>query len=274
MAGDLPRTTALALNHDARGILRVTLNRPHAKNALNRVMVAELGALFDALKQRSGIRAVVLVGAGGNFCAGGDMKEMLAGGAATGDGANGEDPVASSSAAFGQLLRLIEATPQVVIVAVEGVVLGGGMGLVCVSDVAIATRDACFGLPETTRGLPPAQIAPFLLDRIGLSQLRRLSLTGARFDGGQAQRLGLVHECVETAADLTVSVDRCVEQLLRCAPGANAATKKLLLAAAHASTSASLQTLALNTFVAAVRGGEATEGIAAFLQKRAPTWAR
>ncbi|MCZ4149781.1 enoyl-CoA hydratase, partial [Escherichia coli] len=98
------------------------------------------------------------------------------------------------------LLEEAQAAPQLLVALVEGAVLGGGFGLACVSDVAIAAADAQFGLPETSLGILPAQIAPFVVRRIGLTQARRLALTAARFDGREALRLGLVHFC-EADAD-------------------------------------------------------------------------
>src|SRR3546814_8013472 len=100
------------------------------------------------------------------------------------------------------MLRKVAGAPQVVIAICEGAVLGGGFGLACVSDIAFAHVDARFGMPETTRGLPPAQIAPFVVERIGLTQARRLCLTGAQFRGAEALRLGIVHEGFADDAEL------------------------------------------------------------------------
>lgn len=253
------------------GVLRVTLNRPEARNAMTRGMVEELGAVFTAVRDARAVRAIVLRGAGGHFCAGGDLKEMLAGGLkppAPGD----EDPVAVHSRRFGAVMRLAGSAPQVVIAICEGAVLGGGFGLACVSDIAFAKHDAKFGLPETTRGLPPAQIAPFVVERIGLTQARRLCLTGAQFDGAEAQRLGLVHEAYADEAELEAKLAATLKQVLNCAPGANAMTKEIILGVARQDMDTVLDDAA-QKFAAAVRGQEAPEGIGAFMQKRAPKWA-
>lgn len=265
---NLPETRCLLLRFDA-GVLHLTLNRPEARNAMSLAMVAELDATFDAVAASSEVRAVVVRGAGGHFCAGGDLKDMAASGLRP--PAPGEaDPIATMSRRFGSLLRKAAALPAVMIVICEGSVLAGGLGLVCVSDIALAHTAAKFGVPETSRGLPPAQIAPFLVERIGLTQARRLCLTGAPFDGVQALALGLVHEVFADDDGLLRKLDRCLGQVLNCAPQANRMTKEILLS--RAGPEAILDDAA-TTFAACVRGAEAPEGIAAFMQKRKPGWA-
>jgi isohexenylglutaconyl-CoA hydratase len=109
--------------------------------------------------------------------------------------------------------------PQVVITVLQGAVLGGGFGLACVSDIAMADHQAQFGLPETSLGLLPAQIAPFVVKRIGLTQARRLALTAARFDGTQARRMGLVHFVEHDPQALAERLDEVLAHVLCCAPG-------------------------------------------------------
>src|SRR5690606_32924520 len=130
------------------------------------------------------VRAVVLRGAEGHFCAGGDIKDMANARASVGK--TEADPFFTLNREFGRLITAVNQAPQTVIVVAEGAVLGGGFGLACVSDVAIAAASAKFGLPETGLGVIPAQIAPFVVTRIGLTQARRLALLGARFDGAEA----------------------------------------------------------------------------------------
>lgn len=267
---NLPHTEKLLLDQSADGVLHVSFNRPEARNAMNRAMLEELSALFDTLREDRSIRAVVLRGAGGHFCAGGDMKEMMRGGLQA--PAPGEvDPVIAFSRAFGTMLRKVSTAPQAVIAVCEGAVLGGGFGLVCVSDIAIAQADTRFGLPETSRGLPPAQIAPFVVERIGLTLARKLCLTSARFDGVEARRLGLVHQVFDDDADLAAQLDELIGQVLNCAPEANAMTKAILQAVGRMEPDAALD-MAAHKFAEAVRGREASEGIQAFLQKRPPRW--
>jgi isohexenylglutaconyl-CoA hydratase len=267
---NLPECRNLLLDFD-RGVLSITLNRPENRNAMSLGMVVDLNAVFDAVQGERAVRVVVLRGAGGHFCAGADLKEMMAGGMKP--PAPGEvDPIIGFSRSFGSLLRKVANLPAVVIAVCEGSVLGGGFGLACVSDIAFAHVDAKFGLPETTRGLPPAQIAPFVVERIGLTQARRLCLTGAQFRGGAAQALGIVHETYADESELQRHLSETVQQVLNCAPRANAMTKEIILKVAHQNMDAVLDDAAAK-FAACVRGNEAPEGIAAFMQKRAPKWA-
>jgi isohexenylglutaconyl-CoA hydratase len=257
---------------DAAGVRRLTLNRPEARNAMSPEMVAELEAALRDTAARADLRALVMRGAGGHFCAGADLKNLMAGGLKPPQ--PGEvDPIVAVNRAFGTLLRAAEALPQVLITVLEGAVLGGGFGLACVSDVAFAHTQAKFGLPETTRGLPPAQIAPFVVTRIGLTRARRLALTGAQFRGREALALGLVHEVFEDEAGLQALLDQELAAIRQCAPRANALTKAIVLGVGKQDMDAVLDDAA-HKFAACVRGPEAPEGIAAFLQKRAPKWAQ
>jgi len=243
------------------GVLHVTLNRPESRNAMNLQMVGELREVLAQLDSQ--VRAVVISGAGGHFCAGADVKDMA--------NAGGKDQMQALNRVFGTLLQEVEALPQVVIVVLQGAVLGGGFGLACVSDIAIADHKAQFGLPETSLGLLPAQIAPFVVKRIGLTQARRLALTAARFDGVEAGRLGLVHFVEGDAQALAERLDEVLGQVLRCAPGANARTKALLLASGEQPLGPLLDQAA-QWFAEAVMGAEGVEGTQAFVQKRKPRW--
>jgi isohexenylglutaconyl-CoA hydratase len=266
---ELPETTALKLRLDG-GILHLTLDRPEAKNAMSSAMVRELGEVFAAIAPRRDVRAVVLRGAGDVFCAGGDVKDMRTTLAVPED--QRQAHVRDYSLGFARLLGEVDAAPQVVIAAIEGAALGGGFGLVAVADVAIATDSAWFALPEVTLGLLPAQIGPYVVRRIGLSATRRLGLTGRRFDAREAQRYGLVHEVVSTSKELSAAIDATVRDVLRCAPGAVAATKELLAACACAEPE-SLAERAATAFAEALLGPEGREGTRARVEKRRPSWA-
>ena len=243
------------------GVLHITLNRPGCRNAMSLEMVNELSAVVAQLDSQT--RAVVISGAGGHFCAGADVKDLVTAGG----------HLAALNRAFGSLLQEVEAVSQVVIVVLQGAVLGGGFGLACVSDIAIADHKAQFGLPETSLGLLPAQIAPFVVKRIGLTQARRLALTAARFDGVEAERLGLVHFTESDPQALAQRLDEVLGQVLQCAPRANARTKALLLASVDQPL-APLLDQAAQWFAEAVSGEEGIEGTQAFVQKRRPGWCK
>ncbi|MBX7081178.1 MAG: enoyl-CoA hydratase/isomerase family protein [Nannocystaceae bacterium] len=266
----MPATTTLRLRLDD-GVLHLTLARPEARNAMSAVMITELLATFAAIRDRRDVRAVVLRGEGGNFCAGGDVKDMAAARMAP-QVAGEPDPAAAMNRRFGALMLAVDRAPQATVAVLEGAVLGGGFGLACVADVAIARADAGFGLPETGLGLPPAQIAPFLVRRLGLSHARRLAVTGGRFDGAAALAIGLVHHVVGDDDALAQQLAATLAQIRRCAPAAIAATKHIMAQVGAVELDALLDDAAAR-FAEAVRGPEGTEGTMAFVQKRLPAWA-
>ncbi len=268
----LPDCNTLLLRRDGWR-LHVTLNRPEARNAMSFAMLHELMAVFTAIAGDRSLRAVILRGAGGTFCSGGDIKDMAAARGAE-PGPDGKDPLAATNRMFGRMLEQVEAAPQAVIAVIEGNALGGGFGLCCVSDVAIASDDARFRLPETGLGVPPAQIAPFIVRRLGLTQARRLAVTGGSLDAAQALALALVHH-VSPKTGLDDQLERVLQDIARCAPEAVATTKRLVLAAAgaHGDALSTLLDAAADNFAAAARGPESVEGMTAFIQKRSPQWA-
>lgn len=238
----------------------VTLNRPQVRNAMNIQMVAELTQVFTQLREHRAVRVIVLSGAGGFFCAGGDIKEMRENAVPAEDSANNLDA----------MLRACDTASQVVIARVEGAAIGGGFGLVCVSDIAIASDDATFGLTEVRLGVAPAFISPFVLRRIGLTRSRELMLTGRRFKGQEAVAYGLVHQSCPTDA-----MDDCIAQKLgeiqQCAPDAIAKIKELIFEVIDKplDDTVAYRAQLLNTLR---QGEEAQEGLLAFAQKRPPRW--
>ena len=266
----------IAINALTTGaVLEITLNRPEVRNAMSLAMVGELRRALAQAESTIGtpdaIRVVVLRGAGGHFCAGGDLKDMAAARirALQGEG-DAADPIAHVNAEFGHLCAAFANTPLAVVAVLEGTVMGGGFGLACVADVAIATETTRFRLPETSLGVVPAQIAPFLVERLGYSQAKRLAVTGGRLDAAQALAIGLVHQQVQSS-EVDSAVQAVLADILACAPRALAATKALM-AKARWNPPADLVDEAAALFSRAVQGPEGQEGTSAFLQKRKPTW--
>ncbi len=257
------------LLHENRGVLTITLNRPKVRNAMNLLMVVELMSTFEAIADESEIRAVVLRGAEANFCAGGDIKDMANARAMISD--DNPDAYIELNRTFGRMISQLNIAPQVVITCLEGAVLGGGFGLACISDIAIADNNCQFGLPETSLGLPPAQIAPFVVKRVGLTQARRLVLTGARFNGQQARELGVVHYNTDSAEEMEALVQTQLKQIKRCAPNANRITKELIMNVGLMEHESLLDKAAM-AFSAAVQSEEGKEGTSAFIEKRAAKW--
>lgn len=266
MSADLPVCQFLAL--ERRGhVLHVTLNRPEVRNAINAPMWAEIEAIFDAVRDDRSLRAIVLRGAGGAFCSGGDISERknLA------DGDEGEEQVAKRNAEAGRIFTKIDLAPQAVIAVVEKYAYGGGFGLACAADITIATDNARFRLPEVTIGLAPAQIVPFLMRRIGPAELRRLAVTAAVIDAAEGFRIGLVHRVAEGEAALTEALDEVLAQINMAEPNAIHAVKELV-AAAERMEDAPFLALAAQRIGALVHSPAGVEGARAFTASRAPHW--
>lgn len=252
------------------GALYVTLHRPDRRNALSQEMLQSLQRIVNHAQTRSGeLRALVLRGAGGIFCAGGDIKDFRN---VFQDGTVGPGDIASGNRRYGTLLTSLDQLPMPVVAAVEKAAMGGGVGLACVADITIATADTTFSLTETTLGLPPAQIAGFVVDRIGAHHARRLMLTAAKVDAAEAARIGLVDEVVADGAALDAAVSATLRRIRRCAPGANAVTKALVHSTQKLLRGALLDHAA-DVFADAMLGAEAREGVSGFLQGRPPMWA-
>ena len=256
---------------EKEGVLDITLNRPEVRNAMNLRLVEELSAVMNETGQREDVRVIVLRGAEHNFCSGGDIKDMKD--AIAKHASSDEDVFYNLNRAFGRMITLVDKTPQVVITLLEGSVLGGGFGLACVSDIAITDNNTQFGMPETSLGLPPAQIIPFVVARIGVTQARRLVLTGSRFDGKVAKELGLVHFLTESEEEMDKLLKLQIAQIKQCAPKANKITKELM----HDVACMELESLldkAAHQFSSAIQSDEAREGTSAFVEKRTADWAK
>lgn len=247
--------------------LHVTFNRPEQRNAINGQMSRELARVVDGVVCDKSIRVIVLRGAGGNFCAGGDIKERRA--EAENEG-GAQDPLMERNRRAGLLFRKFERLPQTTIALVEGAAFGGGLGYACLTDITIVARNARLGMPETSIGVAPAQIAPFVVRRIGLTRARQLALTAERFDGAKALEYGLAHYLGEDHQMDTLLQD-VIAKILRCGPEANAATKRIMLAVGTMPEDELIRHSA-EIFAELNRGAEGREGQAAFAEKRKPRW--
>ncbi len=260
----------LHVHDDARygaAVKHIVLNRPEARNAMSLAMVHELRQVLAQAEAGGHTRVLVLRGAGGHFCAGADLKDMAG---ARMQLAARPTAIADINAAFGELCVAYAGTGLATVAVLEGTVMGGGFGLACVVDVAIAAPGTTFRLPETSLGVVPAQIGPFLVERMGYSQAKRLAVTGGRLDAAQALTMRLVHEA-PPADQVEAVLAQTLHDILQCAPGAVAATKKLL-ARARVHEPAALVHEAAGIFSAAALGPEGIEGTTAFLSKRKASW--
>lgn len=250
-------------------VLFVTLNQPETRNALAPEVVARLDQAVTLAAQDESVRAVVLRGNGGVFCAGGSVGSFQA---RLDANAAGEDPVAARNREFGRFMQRVSALPVPVIVAVEGAAMGGGMGLACAADVVLATIDARFALSETSLGIIPAQIAPWVVARLGVQVACRLGLSGERISGETALRLRMVDALAPDSDALDELLAQWLTRIGSCAPGANRTLKPLLQRCGdHAHDTVLDEAAAL--FADCMRN-EGAEGIAAFREKRASAWSR
>lgn len=262
----MPDDEFLQLEYRA-GCAIVWLNRPERHNAFHQGLLSGLSRLLTQLSQNAAVRAVVLAGRGPNFCAGADLEWMQQQARADYD-TNLED-----ARRLAWMLRTLAQLPKPTIARVQGVALGGGLGLVAACDIAIATRDSSFATTEVRLGLTPSTIAPYVIAAIGERAARRYFLTGERFDANEALRIGLIHEAVDADA-LDLRLEQLLLALRSAGPQAQAHCKRLL--ASLRGQNAFDPQVAEQTArsIAEVRAGaEAREGIAAFFSKRKPSWA-
>ena len=251
---------------ETRGVTAwVWMNRPGVHNALNEEMIRELTEAFRALAENATVRVIVLSGRGKSFSAGADVDWMKRQGAAS-----GVENLASARE-LAEMFHAIAASPKPTIARVNGAAIGGGLGLVSACDIAIASSTAVFAASEVRLGLIPATIGPYVVQAIGARWARRLFLTGERIEAAPAQKIGLVHESVETE-ELDAKVDAVIGNLLAGAPGAQKAAKDLIDAVAgRPMTPELMEDTAVR--IATIRSeAEAHEGLSAFLDKRPASW--
>lgn len=253
----------LLLDH-ADGVLTVTLNRPDVHNAFNDELIAEAIDLFSNLDTKAA-RAVVLKGTGKNFCAGADLNWMSRMVSYT------RDENIRDSSLLAKMYALMNECPVPIVGRIQGAAIGGGVGLVSVCDVAIATSRSQFGLSEVKLGILPAVISPYVIARIGQSHARALFLTGERFDAERALRIGLVHRVVESDAELDAAVYEAVTQLKTSGPEAVRECKKLIAYVATHELSDSVP-YTIDAIATRRVSEEGQEGMKAFLEKRLATW--
>jgi len=249
------------------GWLTLWLNSPKNKNAIGDEMIADLLAVLAAVRDDRSIRGITLRGKNGLFCSGGDLKSfnaMQAPGV-------GHTEVAKMNRRIGDVFVALNEAPQVVICLVEGAAIAGGLGMMCCGDVILATEGTKFSLTETMLGIPPAQIAPYVVARVGLPMARRIMLTGARFTGTEALSYGLVDEIADDVAGLEGLEAKIKRGVLKCAPGAIAATKQIILSSRDKS-GAEMMDHAANIFATCMLSDEGKEGISSFVEKRKPNW--
>ena len=251
----------------AEGRATVTLNRPDVHNAFDDKLIALLTRELDALDRNPTVGVVVLAAAGKSFCAGADLKWMRR----MAEYSEAENQ--ADAEALAALMKTLNRLSKPTVAEVQGAAYGGGVGLICCCDIAIASEAAQFSISEVKLGLIPSVISPYVVAVIGERQARRYALGAETFDAIEAKRIGLVHE-VTAAEDLQAAVDAMVEALLANGPAAMAETKDQIAGVANRPVDDRLIAAAAARIARIQVSDEGCEGVAAFLEKRKPGWAR
>lgn len=254
------------LEIEQRGAVRwIWLNRPEVRNAFNDQLIGEISAAFADVEASTDTRVVVIGARGDVFCAGADLNYMRAM-AGYGHAENHADALKVA-----RMFHALHSCSRPVLARVQGDAYGGGVGLVAACDIVIASDKASFGLSEVRLGIVAATISPHLVRAMGARQAARYMLTAEKFDATRAKSLGLVHEAVKPR-ELDYEVERQAQVLLSSSPAALAATKKLLADVVEAPIDDVLLAATAKCIADARVSPEGREGIAAFLEKRSPSW--
>jgi methylglutaconyl-CoA hydratase len=246
-------------------VARLRLDRPDLHNAFDAALIGALTAALESLADDTGVRVVVLEGAGASFSAGADLNWMR-GMAAASEAGNRDDALA-----LARLMRTLDELPKPTIARVHGAAFGGGVGLVACCDIAIGAAEAKFGLTESKLGLLPSVISPYVIAAIGERQARRWFATAEVFDAAEAMRIGLLHQVV--AADtLDAAMQRQVDLLMNAGPVATATAKSLVRRVAAGGEPSTIDSANAELIAKLRVSPEGQEGLSAFLDKRKPAW--
>jgi methylglutaconyl-CoA hydratase len=254
----------LDLNYSG-AVATITLNRPEKRNAISAEMIAELLAAFDEV-EASPARVLILTGAGKAFCSGMDLDALKA--LATQSPAQHLEDART----LARLCRRIWSFPKPTIAAVNGPAIAGGCGIATLCDFTIAVPEAKFGYPEVRIGFLPAVVSIFLVRQIGEKQARDLLLSGRTIDAAEAHRLGLVSQ-IAGAEELMKAAQDLAATLISSSPVSLRTTKKLLCDFAGPEIDREME-LAIEESAKIRETRDFREGLASFLEKRAPRWSR
>lgn len=241
------------------------MNRPDLHNAFDETLIAELTAACVALNEDNDVRIVILAGRGKSFSAGADLNWMKR--AAN----NGLDDNLNDARALALMLRTLAEMKKPTIARIQGAALGGGMGLAAACDIAVASTKAVFATSEVKFGIIPSAISPYVLRAIGARQAYRYFQSAERIDAHRALDIGLVHETVEPE-QLDTKISEIVDSLLQGGPLSQAAAKDLIRTVNGRPINDTLVDDTAHRIAHLRATPEAREGIAAFLDKRQPSW--
>jgi len=262
-------TAKSILTHiDDRGIATLLMNRPELHNAFDDVLIADLTAELKQLEADPQVRVVCLAGSGKSFSAGADLNWMRRMAGYT------REQNLADARGLAELMQTLDSLAKPTIALVQGPAYGGGVGLVACCDMVLAVERASFCLSEVRLGLIPAVISPYVIAAIGARACRRYFQSAETFDAQEACRLGLVHEVLADAEALQLRGKLLAEQLLKNGPNAMVEAKRLIAAVAGQPKSPALIADTAGRIADQRASAEGREGLAAFLEKRAPEWVK
>ncbi|TDR18529.1 enoyl-CoA hydratase-related protein [Marinicella litoralis] len=257
----------IQLKKDKSGVAYVTMNRPEVHNAFNAEMIAELTACYKKLNDDKDVHVIVLQANGRSFSAGADVHWMKSMAQAS------EEENKKDSEKLAALMRTINFNAKATIAKIQGLALGGGVGLACCCDLVVAENRAKFGLTETKLGLVPAVISPYVIDAIGTRKARRYFQTAEIFGAEQAKLIGIVSE-VLADEDMDEWVENQLSLLKSTGPNAKEISKKLVMSVVGRTLPQQKKIDEYTTqVIAAVRVSvEGQKGLNAFLNKEKVSW--
>jgi methylglutaconyl-CoA hydratase len=251
----------------AQGAATVTINRAAKKNAFNAEVIGALSEAFETLEGADGVRVIFITGAGGSFSAGADLEWMRDAAQHT-EADNRDDAMRMAI-----MLKRLYELPALTVALIEGAAFGGGAGLAAACDLAIATGDAKFAFSEVKLGLIAATISPYVIAAIGPRRARSLFATGRLFGADFARDIGLIDEVAADAAGLAAARERIAREIMACAPGAVAASKRLVADVAGREIDHALMEETARRIARTRAGEEGQAGVRAFLAHAKPGWA-
>jgi len=259
---NFPQTDSLLIEY-SNGWVTIWFNQIKNRNAITNNIVDELFSIFNFLNDDREVRGITLRGKGGIFCAGVDLKSLKK---MTDTSKNAKSLAFEMSIRIGELFKVINSAPQIVVAVTEGAAIAGGFGIACSADLILTMPETKFSLSETRIGLTPAQISPYVINRLGYSLARKMMLLGARIDGREAMKIGIA-DYIANDSNLEEILDSIKEQVFKCSPNAIAITKRVLTVNEYIDPQK-----AANLFSDCVVSDEGQEGINSFFEKRKPFW--
>ena len=260
----IPQTESIITNLE-NSWLTISFNRPEKRNALSRQLIMDIFQILETVHDDRSVRGITFRGQGGTFCAGADLKEFQE---ILSAGDKAKKMADAASSLVGQLFKTISASPQVTVSVVEGAAIAGGFGIACSTDLVITMANARYALTETQIGLTPAQIAPYVINRLGFAKGRKMMLLGDHIDGNDALEIGLADYVADDTEKLSEILENIQQKVMKCAPGAIAVTKEIIESCNTINT-----VMAADLFSDCLVGEEGKEGFSSFFEKRKPYWA-